>query len=150
MEDEERGKKRVVCEWIRAYNVASGEGKRSQESKSGELIVARAADEAAAIYGSDLWAARIYQRGHTHTRMRCVESLFLSPPPTLYLSSLSLLRARRFAAQRLRGRCDCTETVEVVHWVADNGNKPRKGESTCTREKDRKQRERKGERGDEG
>lgn len=40
-----RGMERIVCEWICAYNGA-------RESKSGELIVARAADEAAAICGA--------------------------------------------------------------------------------------------------
>lgn len=43
--DRGSGMERIVCEWICAYNGA-------RESKSGELIVARAADEAAAICGA--------------------------------------------------------------------------------------------------
>lgn len=72
-------------------------GKRNRESKSGELIVARAADEAAAIYGPDLWAARIYHRGHTHTRVRA-----WVPLPLSILSSLSLFSARSLAAEAAR------------------------------------------------
>lgn len=74
------------------------EGRGIGESKSGELIVARAADEAAAIYGPDLWAARIYHRAATRTRVCVRGSLFL----TSMLSSLFLFSTRRLAAEAAR------------------------------------------------
>lgn len=56
---------------------------RRAESKSGELIVARAADEAATIRKPDLWAARVY--------IVCVSTRsFSSLPPISFLLSFSL------------------------------------------------------------
>lgn len=114
-------------------------GKRNRESKSGELIVARAADEAAAICGPDLWAARIYHRDHTHTRVRA------RGPSSTFCTFISFLL---FRSESRSGGCedDVTAPRRWWCWVADNGNEPRKGEGTCTREKDRKQRRRKRER----
>lgn len=108
------------------------------KSKSGELIVARAADEAAAIYGPDLWTARIYHRGHTHTRVRA----------RVFSSSLStFLSFPLFRSETRGGGCedDVTAPRRWWCWVADNGNEPRKGEGICTREKDRKHRGKKRE-----
>lgn len=52
--------------------------RRSAEGKSGELIIARAADEAATICGPDLWIARIHHRGHTRAYACVGLSFFLS------------------------------------------------------------------------
>lgn len=114
-------------------------GKRTRESKSGELIVARAADEAAAIYGPDLWTARIYHRGHTHTRVYAHGSLFLS---FCTLISFPLFRSET----RGGGEDDVTAPRRWWCRVADNGKEPRKGEGICAREKDGKQRGKKRER----
>lgn len=119
-------------------------GKWSRESKSGELIVARAADEAAAIYGPDLWAARIYHRGHTHTRVRASVPL---PLPCAFLS-FPLFRSETRSGGR---EDDVTAPRRWWYWVADNGNEPRKGERVCAqgRKIENKEGRRKRE-GDEG
>lgn len=82
--------------------------KRSRaESESGELIVARAADEAAAIRGPDLWAPPyISPRGHTRA-CACVGSPRLALPLPLPLFRSFLLR--RSATEVATMRCDRAE-----------------------------------------
>lgn len=71
-----------------------GRRERGAEGKSGELIVARAADEAATICGPDLWTARIYHRGHTRAYACAALSLFLARSLYTFLSS-SLFSSRK-------------------------------------------------------
>lgn len=78
------------------------------ESESGELIVARAADEAAAIRGPDLWAlAYISPRGHTRA-CACVDRR-LAPSGQLVLLLVRSFSLGRSATEVATARCDRAE-----------------------------------------
>lgn len=94
-----------------AHTMGTSRGKRNRQSKSGELIVARTADEAVAIRGRFV-DPRVYITAATRTRVR-------DGAPSLLPSSLSLLFSASLPFSLFRPEaCDggCNNDAAVPRW----------------------------------
>lgn len=92
-----------------AHTMGTPRGKRNRQSKSGELIVARTADEAVAIR---FVGPRVYITAATRTRVR-------DGAPSLLSSSLSLLFSASSPFSLFRPEaCDggCNDDATVPRW----------------------------------